>query len=109
MLLGIAFWMSDLIHHISPAVIGLGIGLFACVPRFGILDQEDMKRLNYLPVFFVATAISMGTLLVQTGALRTMTSIIFDWMRPLMDTCVYALPVVPSWTTLFYHMFLGDE
>jgi di/tricarboxylate transporter len=109
MLLAIALWMTDLIHHISPAVIGLGIGLFACVPRFGILDQEDMKRLNYLPVFFVATAISMGTVLVQTGALRTMTSIMFDWMRPLIDTSVYALAVVPYWTAFVYHIFLGNE
>src|SRR5258708_2118038 len=60
MLLAIALWMTDLIHHISPAVIGLGIGLFACVPIFGILSQEDMKSLNSLPVFFLATAISMG-------------------------------------------------
>jgi di/tricarboxylate transporter len=109
MLLAIALWMTDLIHHISPAVIGLGIGLFACVPGVGILDQEDMKRLNYLPVFFVAAAISMGTVLVQTGALRTMTAIMFDWMRPLIATGTFALAFVPYWTAFVYHIFLGNE
>ena len=49
MLLAIALWMTDLLHHISPAIIG--IGLFACIPGVGVLNQEDMKRLNYLPVF----------------------------------------------------------
>src|SRR5260370_34557421 len=32
MLLAIALWMTDLIHHIWPAVVGLCIGLVACVP-----------------------------------------------------------------------------
>jgi anion transporter len=109
MLVAIALWMTDLIHHISPAIIGLGIGLFACIPFVGILNQEDMKRLNYLPVFFVAAAISMGTVLVQTGALRTMTAVMFDWMGPLISTSVYALAFVPYWTAFVYHIFLGNE
>lgn len=109
MLLAIALWMTDLLHHISPAIIGLGIGLLACVPAVGILDQEDMKRLNYLPVFFVAAAISMGNVLVQTGALRTMTAVMFDWMRPLISTSIFALAFVPYWTAFVYHIFLGNE
>ena len=109
MLLAIALWMTDLLHHISPAVIGLGIGLFACIPFVGVLDQEDMKRLNYLPVFFVAAAISMGNVLVQTGTLRTMTAILFNWMGPLITSSPFALAVVPYWTAFVYHIFLGNE
>ena len=56
----ILLWLTDFLHHISPAIIGIGVGLFALLPRVGILDIEDMKRLNYLPVFFVAAAVSMG-------------------------------------------------
>src|SRR6266446_1042783 len=37
MLIGIAMWSTDLIHHISPAVIGIGIGLLATVPGVGVL------------------------------------------------------------------------
>ena len=109
MLLAIALWMTDLIHHISPAIIGIGIGLLACVPGVGILTQDDMKRLNYLPVFFVATAISMGTVLVQTGALHTMTAVMFDWLRPLVTSSTFALALVPYWTAFIYHIFLGNE
>ena len=109
MLLAIALWMTDLIHHISPAIIGIGIGLLACVPGVGILNQDDMKRLNYLPVFFVATAISMGTVLVQTGALHTMTAIMFDWLHPLVTSSTFALALVPYWTAFIYHIFLGNE
>lgn len=108
MLVAIALWMTDLIHQISPAVIGIGVGLLAAVPRLGVLDQEDLRRLNYLPMFFVAAAISMGDVLVQTRALHAMTAIMFDWMRPLI-TNVYALAAVPYWTAFVYHIFLGNE
>jgi sodium-dependent dicarboxylate transporter 2/3/5 len=109
MLIAIVLWMTDLLHHISPAVIGLGIGLFACLPRVGILNEKDMKRLNYLLVFFVAAAVSMGTVLVETGAFRTMTGIMFDWMRPLIGSHSFALALVPYWTAFVYHIFLGNE
>lgn len=108
MLAAIGLWMTDLIHHISPAVIGVGIGLFAVLPGLGVLDQEDLKRVNYLPMFFVAAAISMGDVLVETKALHAMTAVMFDWMRPLI-TNAYSLAVIPYWTAFVYHIFLGNE
>jgi sodium-dependent dicarboxylate transporter 2/3/5 len=108
MLVGIALWSTDLIHHISPAIIGIGVGLLAAVPGVGMLDQEDLKRLNFLPVFFTATAISMGNVLIQTKALNSMTAIMFNWMRPLV-TNIYATAFVPYWTAFAYHIFLGNE
>lgn len=108
MLLAIILWMTDLIHHISPAVIGIGIGLLAAVPRIGILDQEDLKRLNYLPMFFTATAICMGDVLLQTKALQAMTAVMFDWMRPLISN-IYSLAFIAYWMAFFYHILLGNE
>jgi solute carrier family 13 (sodium-dependent dicarboxylate transporter), member 2/3/5 len=108
MLIGIGLWSTDLIHHISPAIIGIGIGLLAAVPGVGVLNQEDLKRLNLLPVFFTAAAISMGNVLVQTKALNALTDVMFAWMRPLV-TNVYSVAVVPYWTAFCYHIFLGNE
>ena len=108
MLIAIALWMTDLLHHISPAVIGFGIGLLAAVPHLGVLDRDDLKKLDYLPMFFVATAICMGDVLVQTKALHTITGIMFNWMRPLV-THTYSVALVPYWTAFFYHIFLGNE
>ena len=48
MALAIALWMTDFLHHISPSVVGLGIGLLALLPIVGVLDIEDLKRVNYL-------------------------------------------------------------
>lgn len=106
MLIGIGLWSTDLIHHISPAIIG--IGLLAAVPGVGVLNQEDLKRLNLLPVLFTAAAISMGNVLVQTKALNALTDVMFAWMRPLV-TNVYSVALVPYWTAFCYHIFLGNE
>jgi sodium-dependent dicarboxylate transporter 2/3/5 len=108
MSVAIALWATDLIHHISPAVIGIGVGLLACVHGLGILDLEDLKRLNYLPVFFTATAISMGEVLLRTNALSSMTAVMFAWMRPWV-TNAFSLAFVPYWTAFVYHIFLGNE
>jgi sodium-dependent dicarboxylate transporter 2/3/5 len=108
MLIGMALWSTDLLHHISPAIIGIGIGLLATVPGVGVLDNEDLKHLNYLPVFFTAAAISMGNVLVQTKALDALTAIMFEWMRPWV-TNIYLVALVPYWTAFCYHIFLGNE
>jgi anion transporter len=108
MLIAISLWMTDLLHHISPAVIGIGAGLATLVPGIGSLDQEDLKRYNFLPILFVAAAISMGNVLVVTRALDLLTNVMFAWMRPFA-THPAGLVVVSYWTAFVYHIFLGNE
>src|ERR1700719_2634307 len=104
----ILLWLTDFAHHIPSSVIGMGVGLFALLPRVGILDIEDMKRLNYLPVFFVAAAVSMGTVLEATKGLDVLTSYVFVWMQPYM-TNIYSTTIVMYWTAFFYHFLLASE
>ena len=108
LLIAIALWSTDLLHHISPAIIGIAGGLIAAIPQLGILNEEDLKRVNYLPVFFVAAAISMGEVLTETKALAAMTAVMLGWMLPLL-THSYAIALVPYWTAFIYHIFLGSE
>ena len=89
-------------------MIGIDAGLLALTPGLGLLDQEDLKRYNFLPMLFVAAAISMGDVLVQTRALDALTGIMFAWMRPL-TTNAASLVLVPYWTAFLYHIFLGNE
>jgi anion transporter len=104
----IVLWLTDFIHHISPAVIGMGVGLLALLPRVGVLDIEEMRRLNYLPVFFVAAAVSMGTVLEATKGLEVLTNAMFAWMQPHM-TNVVTTTIVMYWTAFFYHFLLASE
>jgi len=108
MLIAIGLWMTDLLHHISPAVIGIGAGLLALTPGLGLLNQEDLKKYNFLPILFVAAAISMGDVLVQTKALDLLTNVMFAWMRPFTAHSA-SMVFVTYWTAFFYHIFLGNE
>ena len=65
--LGIILWMTDFIHHIPSPMIGMGVGLLAVVPALGVLNTEDVRKINFLPIFFVASAISMSHVLAETG------------------------------------------
>jgi anion transporter len=108
MLLAIAFWATDFLHHIPSSMIGLGIGLLATLPFLGILTVEDMKKLNFLQLFFVAGAISMGKVLRASNGLSVVTNIVFAWLEPLL-----AHPLLSTfalyWTGFAYHLILASE
>src|SRR5688572_23554517 len=80
----------------------------ALLPGIGALTVDDMKKLNYLPVFFVATAISMGDVLVQTKTLGLMTDFMVSWMEPFLGNMVQTTLVL-YWTAFVYHIFLASE
>jgi hypothetical protein len=46
MAVAIVLWLTDFLHHISPAIVGMGVGLFALLPRVGILDIEDFETIE---------------------------------------------------------------
>jgi sodium-dependent dicarboxylate transporter 2/3/5 len=110
MLLGGAtlLWMTDFIHHISSAKIGLGIGLAALLPYVGILRVEDLKKLNYLPVFFVAAALGLAKVLIATKSLDLLTNTVFAWIQPLM-TGDFTSTIALYWTAFVYHIFLSSD
>lgn len=108
MIAAIALWLTDFWHHISPAMVGLGVGLAAALPLFGVLDVEDLKKVNYLPVFFVAAALGMGQVLISTKALDVLTATVLGWMQPLVFNS-FTSALVLYWTAFVYHIFLGDE
>ena len=106
--LALGLWLTAFLHHISPSIIGLGVGLAAVLPGIGVLGVEDMKRMNYLPVFFVAAAVSMGEVLVQTKALDLLTGILLSWMEPMLGSVLQSTLVL-YWTAFVYHIFLASE
>ena len=101
-------WMTDFIHHISSAKIGLGVGLLALLPYVGLLKTEDLRSINYLPVFFVAAALSMAAVLQQTKSIALLTDIAFAWIEPLM-TSVVSTTAALYWTAFVYHLFLSSD
>ena len=108
MLSAIALWATDFLHHISPAMIGFGVGLVSVLPFMHILDIEDVKRVNYLQLFFVAAAVSMGRVLSATKGLDVLTNIVFGWIEPLLSHNFLSIFVL-YWTGFVYHIFLASE
>ncbi len=106
--LALGLWLTDSLHHMSPSMVGLGVGLLATIPGIGVLDVEDVKKVNYLPIFFVAAALSMGEVLVSTKALDVMTNSMFLWMEPFIHGS-FGTTMVLYWTGFFYHFFLASE
>ena len=108
MLVAIAFWSTDFLHHTPSSMIGLGIGLLAVLPFVKILGIEDLKKINFLQLFFVAAAVSMGRVLSASNGLAVLTNVVFSWLEPLL-----ALPVLSTfalyWTGFTYHLFLASE
>jgi sodium-dependent dicarboxylate transporter 2/3/5 len=109
-LLGTAtlLWVTDFLHHISSAKIGLGVGLAALLPFLGILRAEDLKKVNLLPVFFVASALSMGKVLTVTKSLELLTNVAFSWISPLM-TGDFTATIVLYWSAFAYHILLSSD
>ncbi len=107
MMLAIALWMTDFLHHIPPSVVGLGIGLLAVLPIVGVLDIEELKRVNYLLVFFIGAVISMGKVLTATKSIDVLTRALFAWLTPVMGhTALSSFALY--WTGFVYHIFLAS-
>jgi anion transporter len=108
MLAAIVFWATDFIHHISPSMIGLGIGLLSVLPFTRILGIEDFRKLNFLQLFFVAAAVSMGNVLSATKGLSVLTNTVLSWLEPVLTNNTFSVLAL-YWTGFIYHLFLASE
>ena len=108
MSLGIALWVTDFLHQIPAPMIGLGVGLLAIMPRIGVLDTEDVRKINYLPIFFVGAAVSLSNVLAQSKALDVLTTILFNWIEPFIGTG-WVSTFVLYWAAFLYHIVIGNE
>jgi sodium-dependent dicarboxylate transporter 2/3/5 len=108
LLVAVTLWLTDFVHHISPALIGLAIGLLGTLPRVGLLDANDLRKLNYSAIWFTAAALSLGRLLSATKGLDVLTNLMMAVINPLVHGPL-TNAVVLYWTAFVYHFFLGNE
>src|ERR1700681_1745641 len=108
MLIAIVFWSTDFIHHIPSSMIGLGVGLFAVLPLLRIRGIDDIRKLNFLQLFFVAAAVSMGQVLSASNGLAVLTNVLFARLEPLLTHPLLSTLAI-YWTGFVYHLFLASE
>jgi solute carrier family 13 (sodium-dependent dicarboxylate transporter), member 2/3/5 len=108
MSIAIGLWVTDFVHHIPAPMIGLGVGLLAIVPGIGVLKTDDLRSINYLPIFFVAAAVGLSNVLADSKALDVVTAVLFDRVRPFIGTGpMSALGLY--WAAFLYHILIGNE
>jgi anion transporter len=104
----VALWATDRLHGVSPAVIGLGVGLAATLPGIGVLTVGDMKKLNFFIVLFMGTALSMAEVLRDTGAVTVLSDSMFQFIAPLIHNTNDST-VVLYWAAFAAHLVLASE
>lgn len=68
LLLALGFWVSDFLHHINPAWIGLTAALICLVPGIGLVPQKSCSsEVNYGSIFFVAGIMGLGAMVAESG------------------------------------------
>lgn len=103
----VVLWMTDLIHRLNPATVGLAVGLLALFPKVGILRIRDLRQLNFRVIGFTAAALGMSRVLVDTKGLEVLTNVMMAWMKPLV-TGPFTASIVLYWTAFAYHIFLAN-
>ncbi len=104
----ILIWATDFLHHLNPAVVGVGVIMVALLPRIGVLDADDLRKTNLLPFIFVAAAVSMANVVTETHGIELVTGFIFAKMLPLMNGTLMSTAVL-YWSAFIYHFALASE
>lgn len=66
--LTLLFWMSDSIHGINPAWIGLVTAILLLIPKYGIVEPKTFSSsVDFGVVVFVAGALGLGALVNHSG------------------------------------------
>ena len=108
LLAAIALWATDFLHHLSPAVIAIGVGLLLTLPKVGVLDAKGLKQVNFLLVLFIGGALSMGSVLIETKALNLLLETLVTGIAPWLTTAFNA-SIILYWANFLYHFLLGNE
>lgn len=64
----LAFWMTDSLHGINPAWIGIAAAVILLLPKIGAVDPKSFNSsIDFGVVMFVAAALALGALVNSTG------------------------------------------
>lgn len=108
LLLAIALWAMDGLHHLNPAMIGIGIGLLLVLPKVGVLDTQAVRQVNFLVVMFIGGALSLSQVLMESHAVDSIVDRLIAWLTPLLTTPWQAAGTL-YWGNFLFRFLLGTE
>ncbi|MDB5592690.1 SLC13 family permease [Enterovirga sp.] len=63
----LALWMSDSLHGIQPAWIGLASAVVCLLPRVGVLPADSFGVISFKTCFYVAALLGLLAVMTETG------------------------------------------
>ncbi|WFU43356.1 SLC13 family permease [Bradyrhizobium sp. CB82] len=74
----LALWMTDSIHHIQPAWIGLAAATICLMPGIGIIEAASFTSINFRTVFYVAGLLGLVATVDHTGLGRELSGFLLS-------------------------------
>ncbi|GAF26077.1 di- and tricarboxylate transporters [Moorella thermoacetica Y72] len=105
-IVAICLWATDSLHHIHPGWVAMGIAGILSLPRLGdVLKPADWGQVNMGVLFFLTSALAIGTVGGYSGMNQWIASVILP-AHPPTNPFVFGLLVVV--VTIAIHMILGS-
>jgi anion transporter len=109
LIIGVALWATDFLHHLDPAAIALGIAFLLVLPKIGVLDSPAVKSINYLAIVFIAGALSLAHVLQDTKLLAVLTDRLADIVAAWFSHALGAAFTLYGGGFLYHLVIPGDH
>lgn len=68
LIVALALWATDFIHHVHPGWIGLAAAVLALLPRVGSMPMSAFaQNVSFGPFFYIAAVLGVGGLMSEAG------------------------------------------
>ena len=77
LLVTLALWMTDSLHGINPAWVGMATAVTLLLPRVGVVAPKNFNSaIDFGVVLFVAAALGLGALVIADAGLGTINAVV---------------------------------
>ncbi len=80
LILGVALWAADALHHLAPMYVGLILVALYTAPGWGPLPFAQLRQLNFPFLFYIAALFSLGSALEASGLDRLFIGLAQRWL-----------------------------
>ncbi|MHA2939959.1 SLC13 family permease [Vibrio sp. RC27] len=95
------FWITDSIHGVNPAWVGIVTAIFLLLPKYGVVEPKAFNRsVDFGTVIFVAAALGLGALVNLSGIGTSVGQIFSSALSNSHDSTFYNFMSLCSISTL---------